>query len=206
MNAILIESQYTGCCGYWNLLLQADSILIDRQEHFVKRSYRNRAHILGANGILRLSIPLESGKHQRAAMKDVRISYRQDWQKLHWESLVSAYRRSPYFEYYEDGFRKLYNEPVEHLIEYNTQWMMAVASLLKITLPISFTEKYYTTDEFTGKDFRSYFMPHKKNGLNLPAYPQVFSDRFEFQEDLSVLDVLFNLGPRSTDYLKNIKS
>ena len=84
MRNILIESQYIGSCSYWKLLLDADTVVIDKHEHYVKRSYRNRAHILGANGLLRLSIPLESGKHQHAAMHDVRISYNQAWQNLHW--------------------------------------------------------------------------------------------------------------------------
>ena len=102
MNSILIESQYIGACSYWNILLKSSAITIDKEEHYTKRSYRNRAHILGANGLLRLSIPLERGKQQHSKMKDVRISYNERWQDLHWQSFTSAYRRSPFFEYYED--------------------------------------------------------------------------------------------------------
>ena len=79
MNKILIEAQYIGTCSYWNLLLKADKIILDAEEHFEKRSYRNRAHILGANGVLRLSIPLARGTHQHSKMKDVKISYNERW-------------------------------------------------------------------------------------------------------------------------------
>lgn len=202
MKNILIESQYMGSCSYWKLLLDADSIVIDKYEHFVKRSFRNRAHILGANGLLRLSIPLESGKHQHAAMKDVRISYNQDWQNLHWHSLTSCYRRSPFFEFYEDTFKKFYENKFEFLIEYNTELLKTIATLLKTEINFSCTEKYLKTEDFDGTDFRSFILPSTENVIEFSSYPQVFSDRFDFIKDLSVLDLLFNTGTRSKDYLE----
>ncbi|HNY54735.1 MAG TPA: WbqC family protein [Chitinophagales bacterium] len=205
MNAILIESQYIGSCSYWNLLLKADAIVLDTHEHFVKRSYRNRAHILGANGLLRLSIPLVSGKHQHSAMKDVRISYNENWQGLHWHSFTSAYRRSPFFEFYEDHFRKFYEEKTDLLVEYNFQLMQTIAFVLKTELSVSFSDKYFTKDEFSGTDYRSHVMPGKDNTLDFTAYPQVFSDRFPFEKDLSILDLLFNTGTRAKEYIEQIK-
>lgn len=204
MKSILIESQYIGSCSYWKLLLDADTILIDNQEHFVKRSFRNRAHILGANGLLRLSIPLESGKHQHAAMKDVRISYNQDWQNLHWHSLTSCYRRSPFFEFYEDNFRKFYDNKFEFLIEYNTELLKTIAVILKADINFTYTEKYIKKEEFDGTDFRSFILPSTESVIEFPVYPQVFNDRFDFIKDLSILDLLFNAGTRSKDYLEKI--
>lgn len=205
MSAILIESQYIGSCSYWNLLLNSNEIYIDQHEHYVRRSYRNRAHILGANGLLRLSIPLEHGKSQHAAMKDVKISYNERWQDLHWHSFTSAYRRSPFFEYYEDYFRKFYEERFETLSEYNFQYLNTIASILKVELPIRLSDKYYSKADFSGIDYRSYFLPSKSTTLEFATYPQVFADRFPFEQDLCVLDVLFNVGTRSKDYLINIK-
>ncbi|HRH58121.1 MAG TPA: WbqC family protein [Chitinophagales bacterium] len=204
MKSILIESQYIGSCSYWKLLLDEDTILIDKQEHFVKRSFRNRAHILGANGLLRLSIPLESGKHQHAAMQDVRISYNQDWQNLHWHSLTSCYRRSPFFEFYEDNFRKFYDSKFEFLIEYNTELLKTIAAILKADINFTYTEKYIKKEEFAGTDFRSFILPSTESVIEFPVYPQVFNDRFDFIKDLSVLDLLFNAGTRSKDYLEKI--
>lgn len=205
MNAVLIESQYIGSCSYWNLLLNSNEIYIDQHEHYVRRSYRNRAHILGANGLLRLSIPLEHGKSQHAAMKDVHISYNERWQDLHWHSFTSAYRRSPFFEYYEDYFRKFYEDKFELLSDYNFQLMQTIATILNVELPVQFTNKYYTKDTFSGTDLRSHFSPNKQTALDFVSYPQVFNDRFPFEKDLCVLDVLFNVGTRSKEYLLNIK-
>ena len=204
MNAILIESQYIGSCSYWNFLLKSNEIYIDKHEHYVRRSYRNRAHILGANGLLRLSIPLESGKSQHSAMSDVRISYNENWQNLHWHSFTSAYRRSPFFEYYEDHFRKFYEEKFELLIDYNFQFMQTIANILKIELNTKFSEKYYAKDEFFGTDYRSLFLPSKQTSFEFASYPQVFNDRFPFEKDLCVLDLLFNVGTRSKEYLMSI--
>lgn len=205
MKTILIESQYIGSCSYWKELLSAEKISFDKHEHFEKRSYRNRAHILGANGLLRLSIPLESGKHQHSAMKDVRISYNANWQKIHWQSLTSAYRRSPFFEFYEDQVRKMYDTQYELLFDYNNEFLKVICGLLKINLPVTATDKYIAAVDEDVKDYRSYFSPGRKSGNNFAEYPQVFNDRFDFIPDLCVLDLLFNVGTRSLDYLSAVK-
>lgn len=203
---IIIESQYIGCARYWSLLVQSEHIVLDQHEHYVKRSYRNRAHILGANGLLKLSVPLEHGKQQRSILKDVRISYQENWQKNHWQSLVSAYRRSPFFEYYEDNFRKLYQTEYEFLFEYNYAYLVQIAKLLNVNLFVSFSVNYQPKSVFQGLDCRNKFLPQQTLSLDFPKYTQVFSDRFDFIPDLCVLDVLFNLGTRSVEYLKGIKS
>lgn len=205
MNSILIESQYIGSCSYWKLLLDAENIVIDRNEHYVKRSYRNRAHILGANGLLRLSVPLESGKHQHAAMGAVRISYNGNWQNLHWHSFTSCYRRSPFFEFYEDRFRKFYEERFELLIEYNTALIKTIAAILNTEINIGFTENYLRKEDFEGIDCRSFILPGKECVADFPMYTQVFNDRFDFVKDLSVLDLLFNTGTRCKEYLEKIE-
>jgi hypothetical protein len=204
MSAILIESQYIGSCSYWILLLNRSEIYIDQHEHYVRRSYRNRAHILGANGLLRLTIPLEHGKSQHAAMKDVRISYNDNWQNLHWHSFTSAYRRSPFFEYYEDNFRKFYEEKFEFLADYNFQLMQTIANIMKVELTVKLTEQYYAKEAFAGTDYRNYLLPSKETNIPFKSYPQVFSDRFPFEKDLCVLDVLFNVGTGSKEYLLKV--
>lgn len=202
MDTILLEAQYIGTCSYWSLLLRADAIVLDQEEHYVKRSYRNRAHILGANGLLRLSIPLERGKHQHSKMKDVRISYNERWQDLHWQSFTSAYRRSPFFEYYEDYFRRFYTERFDSLLDYNFQFIHTIAKVLKTELSISFSDRYYSGETFAGKDFRNVILPGKISEYHFQPYTQVFSDRFSFVQDLCVLDLLFNEGTKAKEYLQ----
>ncbi len=198
MQSILIESQYVGSISYWKKIISTEQIWIDKHEHFVKRSYRNRCHILSANGLLRLSIPLERGKHQHAAMKDVKISNKENWQKLHWQSLQSCYRRSPYFEYYEAIFYQIYHSKTDFLVDFNLQILHAVLDILKVKKEWKLTEKYEASIENT-LDLRSELMP--SNPYVLPRYLQVFSDRFDFIADLSIYDLLFNQGNQTMQYL-----
>jgi hypothetical protein len=203
MSELLIEAQYTGTCSYWALLIRSGTVMLDRHEHFIKRSYRNRAHILGANGLLRLSIPLERGKHQHASMKDIRISYNEPWQKMHWQSFCSAYRRSPYFEFYEQELRPFYEDRWELLFDFNADLLKRIEALLKAEIKWECSDMYVRSPE-KKSDKRSFILPGKYP-VQLKRYAQVFSDRFEFENDLSVLDLLFNLGPQSYDYLMDIK-
>lgn len=205
MDIILIEPHYIGNCSYWNVLLRAGQIVLDYKEHYVRRSYRNRACLLGANGILRLSIPLERGKNQHSAMHNVRISYNERWQDLHWQSFISAYRRSPFFEYYEEEFRKLYTSKFEFLVDFNFQMMQLIAKILKTELSVTFADKYYPKATFNGNDCRDFITPGIVNCANATSYLQVFSDRFSFVPDLCVLDVIFNLGNQSKAYLMNLE-
>jgi hypothetical protein len=202
MQTILIESQYVGSISYWKELLKADSIVIEQYEHYVKRSYRNRCHVLGANGLLRLSIPLESGKHQHAAMKDVRISNNEKWQKLHWESLQSCYRRSPFFEYYEDQFAKLYELRFDFLLDFNFEIQQALFVILKINKEISLTKNYQKDTSANIVDLRNKSLPNRYNVY--PDYLQVFNDRLAFVSDLSLFDLIFNLGNQSIYYLDKL--
>ncbi|MBC8045560.1 MAG: WbqC family protein, partial [Fimbriimonadaceae bacterium] len=131
-NALLIEMQYLPAIASIMLIKQYDRIYIDVKEHYVKGTYRNRCHILGPNGLQRLSIPLLKGKHQHSSMDKVIISYAYNWQKDHWQSLCSAYRRSPYFEYYEDLFYPFYHQQFEKLIDFNYGLLKCIFKIFKI--------------------------------------------------------------------------
>jgi len=174
--------------------------LIERHEHFPKQTYRNRANIYSPDGILTLVVPVVKGSKVHTPVKDVKISYDCSWQRLHWMSLQGCYRRSAYFEYYEDEFVRFYEKREPFLFDYNNQLLQLLLKLLKIKASINYTESYEA--EYTGlSDLRQSINPKKISGFQQKPYFQVFEERHGFMKDLSVVDLLFNQGPQSLNYL-----
>lgn len=175
-------------------------ILLETKEHFPKQTYRNRACIYGANGELPLIIPIQhSGKR---VYEEIEISYREDWQKLHWKSIKTAYQSSPYFEFYEDRLSSLFEEKTPLLFDLNKKSLELVLSLLKEEASHEFTSQWEV--DFEGIDKREDFSAKKPSSYELEPYYQTFSDKYGFLNDLSVLDLLCNKGPESATYIKNI--
>jgi hypothetical protein len=202
---ILIEPQYWGSISYFKELISANNIVLDIHSNFQKGTYRNRCKIMGPNGLLSLSVPLVKGNGQHSIFNQVRISYSENWRKDHWQSLVSSYRRSAYFEFYEEQIAPIYSNDYEFLKDFNVASLKIVSELLRIPFDIKFTENYISKDSFEGNDARDIIHPtarKMKYSYELPKYPQVFMDRMDFLSDLSILDILFNLGPRTVDYLR----
>jgi hypothetical protein len=202
--ALLIEPHYWGNIAYYQTILKAGDVVFDLHGHYRKGSFRNRTQIMGPNGLLNLSVPLQKGKFQHTPMGKVRVSYAENWRKDHWMSLVSSYRRSAYFEYYEDDIRPFYEEEFEFLFQMNVAALEIVRRLLKLELKVGFSEKYFPESSWAGTDFRDHILPNSEKCLwkdNLDRYPQVFMDRMNFLPNLSILDLLFNLGPGAKEYL-----
>lgn len=202
---ILIEPQSWGSISYFKELISANNIVLDIHSNFQKGTYRNRCKIMGPNGLLSLSVPLVKGNGQHSIFNQVRISYSENWRKDHWQSLVSSYRRSAYFEFYEEQIAPIYSNDYEFLKDFNVASLKIVSELLRIPFDIKFTENYISKDSFEGNDARDIIHPtarKMKYSYELPKYPQVFMDRMDFLSDLSILDILFNLGPRTVDYLR----
>lgn len=198
---ITLSAAYLAPIVHYALIAQHESYAIDAHEHFVKQSYRNRAEIYGANGKLNLIVPLQKRKN-RIPMHAIEISYEEKWQRLHWRSFESAYRLSPYFEYYEDEFLPFY-ENKEHtkLLDFNLALEDKIKSLLGLNQARQLTEKY----EEQEVDYRQLIHPkHELEQIEFPYYIQVFTEKYGFIPNLSVLDLLFNLGPASSDYLKEL--
>ncbi|NQV53673.1 MAG: WbqC family protein [Flavobacteriales bacterium] len=186
---------YGGNISYYRALNQAESVLFEVREHFPKQTYRNRIEILSPNGLQKLVIPMLKTGNQRR-MDDVSISYAENWQKDHWKSLEAAYRRSPYFEFYEDRFRPFYHQEIESLLSFNLQMHAVITSSLSLDIPHTLTTSY---EAEVSTDMRS--MAFREN-VPETAYLQVFSDRHAFLPNLSMLDALFNLGPQAADLLR----
>lgn len=199
---IVVPAFYLPPISYFKTLVKhrGNTILIEKCEHFPKQTYRNRASILGANGKLNLYIPVQKGNQAHTPMKDMRISYDTEWQRLHWVTLQTAYRSSAYFEYYEDEFASFFEQKETFLLDFNLKLTEKIVTLLKAGLSFEFTESY-RIDYDPAQDFRENIHPKKEPLHQIKPYHQVFSDRFEFIPDLSIVDLLFNRGPQSLDRL-----
>lgn len=175
------------------------NVLIEREEHFPKQTYRNRANIYSPDGVLPLVVPVVKGAKNHTKIKDVKISYDFNWQRLHWMSLQGCYRRSAYFEYYEDDFAPFYENKQVYLLDYNEQLLIVLLKLMKINQTINYTETYEA--EYPSlTDLRSSIHPKKEASFEKP-YFQLFEDRHGFQKNLSIVDLLFNQGPQAGQYL-----
>lgn len=205
---ILTESLYLPPITHVAQLLRYDEIQIEQYSHYQKASYRNRAHIGTSHGALLLSIPLAKGKNGHQAMRDVRISYNWDWQKLHWQSLYTAYRSSPYFEYYEADFYPYYQRRYEFLLDFNRALLDVVLGLLRHRAIINTTDRYidhYDTVQLFDARPQSKAKDHRPIDIGTEneemPYRQVFADRIGFVPDLSIVDLLFNMGNKTAAYL-----
>jgi hypothetical protein len=201
---LLIESQYFPNIACYKNLVKHNTLMIEKYEHYQKVSFRNRCYVAGPNGRILLSVPLTKGKNQRTLMKDVKISNDEPWQSQQWKTLVSAYRRSPWFEYHEDDLGELYNQPFEFLLDWNMacfEWANKVLGISE--LDVQFTTEYKKSYEAGVEDARDQLEPGGDFTGLAPEYTQVFQDRTGFLPNLSILDLIFCEGKRGLDILKN---
>lgn len=192
---LLLSSAYLAPVPYYAALYAGGRIFEERCDHYVKQTYRNRCVIAGANGPLALTLPVvRKGNNQ--PMAEVELSTHGDWQHLHWNALVSAYENSPYFEYYADDFRPLYELPPHRLIDFNAALRDVVCDLLQLTPDIRPTRTYEARPEGL-LDLRERISPKARTPLPCAEYYQVFRTRHGFLPGLSIADLLFNMGPES---------
>lgn len=198
-----LSTAYLGPVAYYLLLANNNEVLLEQHEYFVKQTYRNRCTIASANGLMDLTIPVEKSARQKVLIKDVRISNHGNWRLNHWRSISSAYQSSPFFEYYADDFVHFYEKKWEYLWDYNLALQEQVSTLLDIQPKLSFTKKYEES-YVEGFDMRDIIHP-KKAGYesDFRSYYQVFSQKYGFQQDLSIIDLLFNMGNESILVLKS---
>lgn len=194
--AILLSSTYFGPVQWYQKLNRSDCF-IERYDSFIKQTYRNRCVIPTTNGPLALTVPVERQRY----MKDIRISDHGEWRHQHWNALLSAYGESPFFEYYEDDIRPFFEKRWEYLYDFNWEIMEKMCSLLDVRPNVKSTEAYQHEAEH---DFRDIIRP-KHPGVDsdfVPrAYYQVYQQKFGFMPNMSILDLLFNMGNEAIFYL-----
>ena len=198
---IIIHPTYFPSISHYIAMLQADLVTLEMEDNFQKQTNRNRMYIYSPNGVQLLNIPVKHSVDKHQKYKDVRIENDFGWQKNHFKSLEAAYRTSPFFEYFEDDFRPLFEKKHEFLMDLNLETFELVNDALGVQFSIEKTDEYF--HEVTNlKDFRS-LANGKKDTTQIEEYTQVFNEKHGFINNLSILDLLFNEGRYAVDYLKN---
>ena len=200
----LFSTAYFPCIRYMARFLEDPSPVIEVYDTYHKQTYRNRCRVMTANGVESLSVPVVKVNGNHTMTKDVVISYKEHWQQVHRRCLESAYKASPYFDYYYDYLRPIFETRFERLIDMNDATLKTVLKILKTNKEIVHTTDYIHETE---NDFREAFSPKIiPESSVFPKYYQVFSAKFPFEPDLSILDLLFNEGPQSPSHLSPLTS
>lgn len=198
---ILIHPTYFPSISHYVAMMQADSVTLEMEDNFQKQTNRNRMYIYSPNGVQLLNIPVKHAVEKHQKYKDVRIENDFGWQKNHFKSLEAAYRTSPFFEYFEDDFRPLFEKKHEFLMDLNLEVFHLVNESLGINIqPQKTTEFFHEVPDYN--DFR-HLANGKKDTTQIEEYTQVFNEKHGFINNLSILDLLFNEGRYAVDYLKN---
>ncbi|WP_264549292.1 WbqC family protein [Flavobacterium sp. N2820] len=198
---ILIHPTYFPSISHYVAMIKTDMVTLEMEDNFQKQTNRNRMYIYSPNGVQLLNIPIKHSLDRHQKYKDVRIENDFGWQKNHFKSLEAAYRTSPFFEYFEDDFRPLFEKKHEFLMDLNLETFELVNDALGIQFSIEKTTEYF--HEITHlKDYRS-LANGKKDTTQIEEYTQVFNEKHGFLNNLSILDLLFNEGRYAVDYLKN---
>lgn len=194
----VFSTAYFPCISYMAQFLAADKPFIEVWETYHKQTYRNRCRVMTANGVESLSVPVVKVNGNHTMTKDVVISYKEHWQQIHRRCLESAYKSAPYFDHYYDYLKPILETRFERLIDLNDAALRVVLKIMKVSKEIIHTSDYNYEVE---NDFREAFSPKAISDSSLfPAYYQVFSTKFPFTPDLSILDLIFNEGPGAMNY------
>jgi hypothetical protein len=197
---IILSSHYLPCIQWFQAFLsEGEEVVIDIHEHFLKQTYRNRTSILSANGKLDLTIPVKKSANH-TPMFAMRIENDFAWQHQHWQAIVSAYNSAPYFLYYQDYLKPLYERKFEFLVEWNQAVLAVCLKLMKAGVEPVYSQQYCLA-QTKDIDLRMVISPKNKEVVLTKPYLQVFAEKLPFEPNLSMLDVLFNHGPRWREFL-----
>ena len=197
---IICHPMYLAPVSMYARLYAAKRLIVDGDTPFVKQTYRNRTIIAAENGRLALTIPVVHNARQ--PMRDVRISDHGNWRHLHWNALTSAYRKSPFFDYYADDFRPFYEKKIEFLLDFNMQLHETVCSLIGLKRETAMLAEAQPSESHDLRHMAEPSAPTQE-GFTAERYYQVFSQRNGFLADISIADLLFNMGPEGLITLRD---
>lgn len=198
MNVILTTA-YLAPIEYYRQLYQAEQVVIEQHDYYVRQTYRNRCIIASANGLQTLSIPIVKPDSPKCLTRDIRIAAHGNWQHLHWNAIVSAYNSTPFFEYYADDFGPFYEKTLSYLFDFNEQLREMICTLLDISSVASYSSEYTVELQPDTQDLREAIHPKKSSAIqDFKPYYQVFDCKYGFQANLSIIDLLFNMGPEAS--------
>lgn len=202
MDKVLVYPAYFPCILQMAAMAQANSVVFELDDNYQKQTYRNRAYIAHSNGLMILNTPVVKHKiiNTHRKTRDIQTCTDTPWQQHHFKSLESAYRSSPFYDFYIDDLAPLFTNQVKSLQEHNLKIFHAICEVLEWDIEISTTVKYQK--DFDGLDLRSLINAKKKITHSFTPYIQVFDEENGFLPNLSVLDLLFNLGPSTLSYLR----
>lgn len=202
MAVVLLSTAYLAPIEYYVKLLTAGRVRVEQYDHYMKQTYRNRCIIAGPDGPLPLTVPVVKPDTPKCFMRDIRISDHGNWRHLHWNALESAYNHTPFFEYYKDDFRPFYERKYDFLMDFNEELCRTVCALIDMEPRMERTTDYCCTAPEGEEDYRERIHPKRDYRTEDPAfhpvpYYQVFQERLGFLPNLSIVDLLFNMGPES---------
>lgn len=198
MSKLCIEPHYLGSLEYFSLIFQYDSLMLEVEDRYKKQTYRNRCHILGANKIVSLIVPVSYNSD--TIFKDVTIDHQQRWKKDHWGAFYSSYGKAPFFEYFADSMKGIWDRKHKFLLDLSIDFLRLTFRLMQMDVKMAFNKKKI---EDENSDFRDIITPKKtfvhRKIYQSVSYTQLFGDNFE--PNLSIIDLIMNKGPQAREIL-----
>ena len=204
---VILSTAYFGPVQYFLRFADYNEVLIEQYDNYSRQTYRNRCIFGGSNGTVTLTVPVKKNTAKKTLVRDIRIDYDTNWQKNHFRTLISCYNSSPFFEYMSDDIEFYFRKKFKFLIDLNTDLTIRILDLLGLETKLSLTLNYvFTNSDIELKDLRDIISP-KKNYLEDTAfqpveYHQVFTEKNGFLPNLSILDLLFNMGGEAANILR----
>ncbi len=206
MEPLLLSTAYFAPVHFYARYIHHPEVYIEQFEHFNKQTFRNRCVISGGNGLISLVVPVVKGRGPKVLIKDLRLSYDMNWQRNQWQTIVSAYNSSPYFEYYQDELKPFFVNKFEFLFDFNMQIHKTICDFLELENRAKLSTNFEAVPEGT-LNFRDIISPKNKTKPDIDfkpvVYTQVFTEKFGFLPNLSILDLLFNEGPNAYTILED---
>ena len=201
---ILLPTAYFPPVSWFTYLISSQAVFIEMEETFPKQTYRNRCEINTSSGKANLIVPVTRPHGNHTLTRNIEISYRESWQEQHWKTLQSAYSSSPFFSFYADIIQPLFESREILLVVHNHNILKTICGLISRDPSVEFTKDYIKEQQGL-LDLRKKFSPRSTTPFtDFPRYPQVFEHKYGFIPNLSILDLLFNLGPDAGRYLERL--